>query len=213
MATVKTPRSYDSTRRRAQARQNRDAVLDAAGTLFLRNGYAATTVAAIAAEAGVSVETVYKAFGNKPGLVRALADAAMAGPGAVPTMNRSDEMSSREVDPNALVRKWAAFTVEVTPRLAPVVLLIRAAATGGSAEMTDLLARLDAERLDRMTHQAEFLRRRGFLRPDVSVTEARDVMWAYTDPAMFELLVLRQGWSLPRYQEFLAAAFAAALLP
>jgi AcrR family transcriptional regulator len=213
MATVKTPRSYDSTRRRAQARQNRDAVLDAAGTLFLRNGYAATTVAAIAAEAGVSVETVYKAFGNKPGLVRALADAAMAGPGAVPTMRRSDEMSSREVDPNALVRKWAAFTVEVTPRLAPVVLLIRAAATGGSAEMTDLLARLDAERLDRMTHQAEFLRRRGFLRPDVSVTEARDVMWAYTDPAMFELLVLRQGWSLPRYQEFLAAAFAAALLP
>jgi AcrR family transcriptional regulator len=213
MATVKTPRSYDSTRRRAQARQNRDAVLDAAGTLFLRNGYAATTVAAIAAEAGVSVETVYKAFGNKPGLVRALADAAMAGPGAVPTMRRSDEMSSREVDPNALVRKWAAFTVEVTPRLAPVVLLIRAAATGGSAEMTDLLARLDAERLDRMTHQAEFLRRRGFLRPDVSVTEARDVMWAYTDPAMFELLVLRQGWSLPRYQEFLAAAFAAAMLP
>jgi AcrR family transcriptional regulator len=213
MATVKTPRSYDSTRRRAQARQNRDAVLDAAGTLFLRNGYAATTVAAIAAEAGVSVETVYKAFGNKPGLVRALADAAMAGPGAVPTMRRSDEMSSREVDSNALVRKWAAFTVEVTPRLAPVVLLIRAAATGGSAEMTDLLARLDAERLDRMTHQAEFLRRRGFLRPDVSVTEARDVMWAYTDPAMFELLVLRQGWSLPRYQEFLAAAFAAALLP
>jgi AcrR family transcriptional regulator len=213
METVKTPRSYDSTRRRAQARQNRDAVLDAAGTLFLRNGYAATTVAAIAAEAGVSVETVYKAFGNKPGLVRALADAAMAGPGAVPTMRRSDEMSSREVDPNALVRKWAAFTVEVTPRLAPVVLLIRAAATGGSAEMTDLLARLDAERLDRMTHQAEFLRRRGFLRPDVSVTEARDVMWAYTDPAMFELLVLRQGWSLPRYQEFLAAAFAAALLP
>jgi AcrR family transcriptional regulator len=213
METVKTPRSYDSTRRRAQARQNRDAVLDAAGTLFLRNGYAATTVAAIAAEAGVSVETVYKAFGNKPGLVRALADAAMAGPGAVPTMRRSDEMSSREVDPNALVRKWAAFTVEVTPRLAPVVLLIRAAATGGSAEMTDLLARLDAERLDRMTHQAEFLRRRGFLRPDVSVTEARDVMWAYTDPAMFELLVLRQGWSLPRYQEFLAAAFAAAMLP
>jgi AcrR family transcriptional regulator len=213
METVKTPRSYDSTRRRAQARQNRDAVLDAAGTLFLRNGYAATTVAAIAAEAGVSVETVYKAFGNKPGLVRALADAAMAGPGAVPTMRRSDEMSSREVDSNALVRKWAAFTVEVTPRLAPVVLLIRAAATGGSAEMTDLLARLDAERLDRMTHQAEFLRRRGFLRPDVSVTEARDVMWAYTDPAMFELLVLRQGWSLPRYQEFLAAAFAAAMLP
>ena len=72
MDPVKPKRRYDSPRRAEQARQTRAAVVEAARRLFLRDGFAATTIAAIAAQAQVSVETIYKAFGGKPGLVRAI---------------------------------------------------------------------------------------------------------------------------------------------
>ena len=212
MKPVKAARTYDSTRRREQAQQNREAILDAARRLFLADGYAATKISTIARQAGVSVETVYKAFGNKSGLVAAIADAAMAGPDVLPTMQRSDEMGSRETDPYTIVKRWAEFASEVTPRLAPVILLIRAAAAS-SPEMANLLARLDAERHDRMAHQARLLHARGHLRPDVTIPQARDVMWAYTDPALYELLVLRQSWPLNDFRDFLATALTAALLP
>ncbi|MEP6649110.1 MAG: hypothetical protein ABJA74_04255 [Lapillicoccus sp.] len=111
-----------------------------------------------------------------------------------------------------LVATWAALASQVTPRLAPVVLLIRAAATT-STEVSGLLDQLDEQRLDRMTQQARLLAGRGWLREDVSIPAARDAMWAYTDPAMYELLVLRRGWSTERFRTFLAGALTAALLP
>src|SRR3954447_26351638 len=100
-ASVK-PRRYDGSRRRDQARQRRQAVLDAAETLFFELGYAATTVVGIAARAGVSPETVYKSFGGKPGLVRALRERALLGTGAVPAEHRSDRLRDL-ADPHEVV--------------------------------------------------------------------------------------------------------------
>src|SRR5918997_474080 len=76
---VKGSRPYDSSRRRAQARQTRAAILEAARARFLERGYATTTVGEIAADVGVSVETVYKAFANKAGLLKAMFDVAIVG--------------------------------------------------------------------------------------------------------------------------------------
>src|SRR6516225_1423420 len=76
---VKSGRPYDSSRRQAQARQTRAATLAAARARFLDHGYAATTIGQIAADAGVSVETVYKAFANKAGLLKAIFDVAIVG--------------------------------------------------------------------------------------------------------------------------------------
>ena len=69
MTHVKPRRRYDSSSRQELARRNRQSVLDAAERRFLREGYANTTVAAVAVDAGVSTELVYKAFGGKGGLV------------------------------------------------------------------------------------------------------------------------------------------------
>lgn len=212
MADVKTPRAYDASRRRARAEASRAAVRDTAWRLFAADGYTATTVGAIAAAADVSAETIYKSFGGKAGLLRAIADAALAGPDAVPTMRQSDELGARESDPYAIVEQWAAFACEVAPRFAPVVLLI-ASASGTSDELADLLDQLDAFRLDRMAHQARFLAGRGYLRPDITLDDARDVMWAYTDPSMYDLLVQRRRWPIQRYRDFLADALIVALLP
>src|SRR5436305_6545499 len=127
-APVKQRRSYDSTRRREQARQTQEMIIDAARRRFLDGGFASTTIAAIASEAGVSVDTIYKTFGGKPGLVRAICQQALAGAGPVPAEERSDVMHQTESDPRAVIRGWGALTSEVAPRIAPVLLLLRAAA-------------------------------------------------------------------------------------
>src|SRR4051794_33519045 len=83
------PRSYDASRRQEQARENRRAVLDAAHRRFVAEGYAATTVAAVAVDAGVSVETIYKSVGKKPELAKAVFDVAVVGDDeAIPMMQR-----------------------------------------------------------------------------------------------------------------------------
>ena len=91
MDHVKPRRRYDSSGRQAQARRNQ--------RQFLQGGYAATTIAAIAAEAGVSVETIYKAFGGKAGLVRAIYQGGLTGRDLVPAFQRSDAVRERETDP------------------------------------------------------------------------------------------------------------------
>ena len=79
MAAKTTKRSYNSSRRVLQAAQTRDEVLRAATELFRETGWTSTTLAAIAERAGVSVETVYKGFGSKKGLLRAAFDVAVVG--------------------------------------------------------------------------------------------------------------------------------------
>ena len=189
MTPVKPRRRYDSARRAEQARQTRAAVVEAARRLFLRDGFAATTIAAIAAEAQVSVETIYKAFGGKPGLVRAICATALAGEGPVPAETRSDELQAQEPDPRKIIRGWGELTIEVAPRIAPILLLVRSAAAT-DPEMAALRAEMDTGRLTRMTSNARNLAEAGHLRDDITVEQAGEVMWTYSSPELYELLVL-----------------------
>lgn len=212
MEDVKCTRRYDSSRRRAQAERSREAVLDAASRQFLDHGYASTTVAAIAREAQVSVETIHKQFGGKSGLVRALYERGLTGRGATPAYERSDAMRASETDPRKILHNWGELTAEVAAELTPIRLLIRAAAAS-APEMSSLLADADAERLQRMRHHALFLAERGYLRADVSPPEAADVLWMCSSLEIYELLVLGRGWSALRFARFLGELMISALLP
>jgi AcrR family transcriptional regulator len=212
MTAVKPKRRYDSARRAEQARHTRAAIVETARQLFLRGGFAATTTASIAAEAGVSVETIYKAFGGKPGLVRAICDTALAGEGPVAAETRSDELQAHESDPRKIIRGWGKLTVEVAPRMAPIMLLARSAAAA-DPEMAELVAEIEAARLSRMTSNARNLAAAGHLRPDITVKQAGEVMWTYSSPELYELLVIKRGWTAGRYGAFIAEAMIAALLP
>lgn len=208
---VKSRRRYDASRRRAQAERTRVTVLEVAQRLFLAHGYAPTTIGSIAQEAGVSVETVYKAFGNKPGLVRVIHERALAGEGAVPTSQRSDEMRAREKDPRRVIRNWGIFGTQVMPRVAPILLLVRSAAVT-APELAALWDELEEQRLRRMTDNAQYFVDGGHLREGRTLEEARDVLWAYTSPELYERLVLRQRWPLERYGQFVSEGIIAALL-
>jgi len=209
---VKRRRRYDSARRQEGAQRRRAAVVDAAGRLFVREGFSRTTIARIAEEAGVSEETVYKAFGNKIALVRAIRDKALAGQGPVHAERRSDRMQASENDPRKIIRAWGVLTMEVAPRVAPVLLLVRDAAAS-DPELAKLQEELDAARLTRMTHNARTLLKGGHLRKAVTLDAATDVLWTYSSPELYELLVIRRKWSSERYGRFIADSMIAALLP
>jgi AcrR family transcriptional regulator len=209
---VKPKRPYDSRRRRQEARRTRIAVLDTALRLFLSDGYAGTTIAAVAQAADVSVETIYKTFGGKPGLVRAIWDRGLEGSGPIPAERRSDAMQALEADPRKVIENWGKLSAEVSPHAAPILLLLRTAAATDS-EMATLLQEADQARLARMEHNARRLFDHGDLRENVTLEQARDVMWTYSSPDLYELLVLRRGWALERYGRFIADAMIAALLP
>jgi AcrR family transcriptional regulator len=209
---VKPRRAYDASGRRERAERSRQLIVDAAERRFLGDGYSATTIATIAADAGVSVDTIYKSFGGKPGLVRAVHARALEGRGPVPAEQRSDDLQAAETDARRIVQGWGALTSEVAPRAAPILLLVRTAAST-NPELAALLAELDTARLQRMTDNARRLHRTGQLRPGVTVADAADVLWTFSSPELYELLVLRRGMALRKYGRFVADAMIAALLP
>lgn len=203
-------RRYDASRRRLKAVQRRRTVLDAAQELFFSQGYAATTIAGIAEAAAVSPETVYKGFGGKPGLVRELRTRALLGAGPVPAEDRSDQLRDLS-DPRAVVKGWAKLAGEVAPRVTPILRLVREAALLDPS-LRQLSDQLDSDRLRRMRANARFLADAGHLRPDVSLTQATDVLFAVSSPEMYDLIVVRRGWSPRRYARFVATTIENALL-
>jgi AcrR family transcriptional regulator len=209
---VNSRRRYDSSGRRERARQARAQIIVIAEDLFLSRGYAATTVAAIAVQARVSVETIYKSFGGKPGLVRAIVDKGLTGASPVPAEQRSDHIRDTEPDPRQILTAWGAFVTEIAPRTAPILALARDAAAG-DPELAALLHEVSAARLERMTVNARALSRAGHLRPGITLAQAADIMWTYSSPELYELLVLSRGWSAEHYGHFVARALIAALLP
>jgi AcrR family transcriptional regulator len=209
--SVNTKRRYDSVRRREQALQTRAAIIGVARRRFLDDGFAATTIAGIATEARVSVDTIYKAFGGKPGLVSAICREALTGEGPVPAETRSDAMQATERNPREIIRGWSTLTTEVAPRIAPIMLLVRAAATT-DPQMARLLSQLNTQRLERMTHNARSLANTSGLRADVTIERAGEILWTYSSPELYELLVLSRQWPLDGYAKFIADAMIGALL-
>src|SRR6478609_7808592 len=208
---VKTPRAYDSSRRRERARHAHNALLDAALTRFVDQGFTATTIESIAADAAVSPATIYKTYGGKSGLVRVLCERALGGVGPIPAEQRSDALQASESDPRKVIEGWGRLTMEVSPRIAPLLLLLRDAADGDPAAAA-LHADLDAGRHKRMRDNARYLVDGGHTRPGIRLAEATDVLWAYSSPELFDLLVRRRHWTLRRYSQFITDAIANALL-
>src|SRR5215208_7003448 len=127
---VKPKRRYDSTRRRAQAETTRRDILDAAQALFEERGYVATTMEAIAAEAGVALKTAYVAFETKSGLLRALWNHLLrGGRDEVPV---AEQAWYREVvaepDPEEKIRRTARASRAAKERIGGVLQVIRTAA-------------------------------------------------------------------------------------
>ncbi len=206
----KARRAYDASGRQERARQQRKATLEHALRLFLDQGYVATTVESIAHAAGISAATVYKTYGGKAGLVRELCERALAGEGPVPAETRSDALRTA-TDARAVIDGWGDLAAEVSPRISPLLLLLRRAGEA-DREADTLRAELDDARLARMADNARYLAEGAHLRHGITAEKARDVLWLCTSPELYELLVLRRSWSAATFGAFVADTIADALL-
>ena len=207
-------RSYDASRRRAQARARRLAVVLAARDLFERDGFRLTTIAAIAAHAGVSAESVYKGFGTKAALAKAVFDLVIAGDDEpVPVAERLAVQAVRdEPDVRRKIAMFVAGLAERQARSAGVQILIRDGRHVDDS-LAPVWAKLNDEGLAGMTVLGRHLLQTGQLRDGIDLEEVRDVLWNYLAIDTYERLVLAQGWPLERYSRWLAHAIASAICP
>ncbi len=210
-STVKRP--YVSTLRAGQARATRRAIVEAAGRLFVAYGYGATTVDAIAAAAGVSRKTVFTSVGGKVEALKIAVDWASVGDDeAVPMLERPHvRAAAEEPDARRILGVYAADSVRINGRAAALHAVVQAA-SGLDADVRALAEDLRAQRLHGMTFIAELLAARRALLPGLTVGEAADVLWLLSDPAAYTRLVVEQGWSLDRFQEWLRSSLVSLLV-
>ncbi|WP_433254516.1 TetR/AcrR family transcriptional regulator [Streptosporangium sp. CA-135522] len=209
-----TKRRYQSSVRQDSARRTRRAIVAAAGELFVANGYVATSLADVAAAAGVARPTVFAAFGSKPALLRQVLDQALAGDDApVPVAERPwfkpvwDAASQA-----AVLDAYAQVCALIGERVAPIFETVRRAADA-APDVTELWDTLQANRRAGAHMVVEHLRTFGPLRPGLDAEQATDVLWLLNDPAHHDTLVRQRGWSAGPFRDWLSGMMRDALLP
>ena len=210
---VKRPRSYHSPRRREQAAATRQAILEAAQRLFERQGYAATSMPAIAAEAGVALKTVYVAFDTKAGLLHALWEARLGGDEeAIPVFQRAwYRRVLEEPSPERKLRLVAAQARVVKTRSGALLEVIRNAASV-DAEMAALWNRIQTKLHEVQRSIVEQLHKEDALARGLDVDTATDILWTLNHPAQWQLLVRERGWTAEQYEQWLGDIFCSQLL-
>lgn len=201
-------RTYRSPTRAAQAQATRRAILDSARALFAGRGYAATTMTAIAAEAGTAVQTVYAVFGRKRNILFGLLDqmpldADLAGFQA--------RLAAAAGDPRSQLREVVGFSARMYGGTSDVTELARTIA-GADQDLADLWREGERRRYDAESELVADWHTRGLLRAGLGASVATDILWALSGPDTFRLLVRERAWATEDYRSWLAATLERELL-
>lgn len=206
-------RPYRSAVRQDAARRTRRAVVAAAAELFVAHGYARTSLAAIAAAAGVARPTVFAAFGSKAALLRQVLDQALVGDDEpVPVASRpwfAPVWQART--PAAVLDAYATVCTLIGERAAAVFEAVRRAADD-APEAAELWVTLQQNRQAGARMVLEHVRRVGDLRAGLDMERAVDILWFWNDPAHHAALVGERGWSPDEYRDWLSARMQESLL-
>jgi AcrR family transcriptional regulator len=207
-------RSYRSPLREEQARQTQRRIVDAAYGLLLEQGYTATTMAGVAAAAGVSTQTVYKAFGSKPALVKRVYDVTLVGDDdPVPFADRPEVAAMRaETDPRRFLAGYAALGRGLAERLGPLLRVLVGGARTGDPELRDFVDTVNGERLVGSGQIVDRLVELGALRPGLSPERAKDAIWMLNSVEVWSLLTEQRGWSGDEYADWIGRAMGDAVL-
>jgi len=210
---VKPGRPYRSPRRDQQAAATRRLIIDAAKQLFEAQGYAATTMGAVATEAGVALKTVYLAFETKARLLRAVWDLALKGDDAdAPVGDRPWYLAVlEEPDPRRKLRLLAQASCAVKLRIASLLGVIRDAAPS-EEEIGALWALIQTDFHANQGAIVATLERAGSLAPGIDAARATDILWTLNHPDIWLLLVGQRGWTPEQFEAWLGDTAIAQLL-
>ena len=210
---VKPKRRYESKRRLEQAQETRRAILDAAKQRFEEHGYAAATVAEIAADAGVATKTVYLAFESKGGVLRALWNLLLRG--EQDDRPVAEQGWYREVleepDPERQLRLNARNSAQGKQRISSILEVIRSAAST-DPEIDVLWQRIQSDYRENQRAIVEQLATRKALSPGLDVERAADILWTINHPNTWQLLVVQRGWTPEQYEQWSGDAACRELL-
>jgi AcrR family transcriptional regulator len=201
------------SRRQQRARQTRASVVAAARELFVADGYGATTMQAIADRADVAVQTVYAAFGNKRAILTEVLDHTIAGDDEPVAVNDRDWMAAVWEAPTGeeRLRAYAAACRQITARAGAVFVALAAAATV-DPDVAELAATAEQRRRIGAASVIDSVRKVAHLRGGLTVEQAVDVLWLLNSPAVFRHFVVQAGWTLERYERWLADTMVRELL-
>jgi AcrR family transcriptional regulator len=204
-------RTYDASGRRESARRNRLAVLEAGRELLLRDGYQATTIRAVADRAGVSPDTVYKTFGDKRRLMKAVYDVALAGDDEpVPIGQRPAVRAAFAApDPAEKIELYARFVTELMERIGGLLTVL----TGADPELAAVREETEGERRVGVGAFVAHLMEHDLLTSPLPAEQVIDACWALTSPHLCAQLRYTREWSGEQYRQWLAAMLGATLRP
>ena len=196
-------RTYTSGIRRAQALQTRRSILHAAYELFVANGYAATSLQAIAERAGVAVQTVYAVFGSKRQLLRELIESSITGDDEpVPITERAEARAvGAEPDARRRAELDAALSRSIVERVAPIARVATEAAAS-DPELAAVMETVKAARRQEMTEAANLLT--GPEAGRVPHEDAAATLYVLYSPQVADMLMVDYQWSPDRYERWLA---------
>jgi AcrR family transcriptional regulator len=198
-------RKYDSSTRQADAQSRRTAIVEAAARLFLANGYAETTITQVAAEAGVSAQLVYAAFGGKAGLLWGALDRLASGDDEPILMrDRPESLALADItDPHERMRAAAALVADLNARVGPLVKLLYQVAGSDPA-----VAQLDAQLLEAQREDYLVIAERlaSGMRPELGPERVADVARMLCGVHVWHGLVVEGGWTQEQYADWLGDA-------
>jgi AcrR family transcriptional regulator len=206
---VKTTRAYNSPLRAAQAGRTRRRILEAARRLFVRHGYAGTTVAAVADAAGVAPETIYLTLGGKRGLLEGVMD--ITGPHDTAADDEAWwQMVAGLPTASERLAKMVDYSCRILARTRPIHAIIR-----GAADKEAFAAELGRQLLhERLANQTERIRRflGDRLTPGLTITEAGQRYCALASPDLYHVLTVELGWSADQHRRWLTTLLQRELL-
>ena len=204
---------YVSEVRDEQARRTQRAIITAARDLFLAQGYAATTIDAIAEAAHVSRRTVFNSVGGKVALLKVALDWAIVGDDEPVAMADRPAVAAiqAERDARQALILWARLITSVAARTAPLFTVPNAAADADPDAATMLAESLRGRMFGARAFAAH-LASLDALAVEVSEERAADLCWALNDPHLYQLLVGQRGWTTAEFERWLSASLAAMLL-
>jgi AcrR family transcriptional regulator len=207
-------RAYDNAGRAEQAATNRRRVLAAAHRVLVERGYANTTINAIAAEARVSREMIYKSFGGKPALVKHLYDVQLVGDDEARPLSARPEWAAMMAEESAtgVLRRYATIVRGLYERLGPLLGVLLLAARSGAPDLKAFGDETDQQRLLGARRIIDAVAERDGLRTGLDRDRGTDIVWTLNSPDVYQLLRGVRGWSHDDYEEWLGRSLVDALL-
>lgn len=205
--TVKSEskRKYNTALRQELAQVTRQRILDAARRLLVKGTYSSVTMDDIAREAGVAYQTIYSVFGTKLRLAEAMIESGLHVEGLDDLIAQTRE----SLDPEVVLRTGAQIPRRINEPCADLVRFMR---ESGDPDLLKRHGEMEARRFSEVGFVPQLLESSGRLRPNLSASEAHDVIWAMSSPDWYIQLVFERRWTPSRYEEWLGDALINLLL-